>query len=73
MKVYKVTYKLFNWPYYKSETLYANVRANDENGAIENLKKALKINGHRLNEIIGVEVNNDPNSVMVDIRNEKEW
>ena len=72
MKVYKVTYKLFNWPYYESETLYANVRANDENGAIENLKKALKINGHRLNEIIGVEVNNNPNSVMDDIRNEKE-
>ena len=72
MKVYKVTYKLFNWPNYKAETLYANVRANDENGAIENLKKALKINGHRLNEIIGVEVNNNPNSVMVDIRNEKE-
>ena len=72
MKVYKVTYKLFNWPYYKSETLRANVRANDENRAIENLKKALKINGHRLNEIVGVEVNNNPNGIMVDIRNEKE-
>ena len=64
MKVYKVTYKLFNWPYYKAETLRANVRASDENGAIEKLKNALKNNGHRLNEIVGVEVNNSPNGVM---------
>ena len=67
MNVYKVTYKLFNWPYYKVETSYANVRANDENHAIDNLKKALKINGHRLNKIIDVEVNNNPNGIMVDI------
>lgn len=66
MKVYKVTYKLFNWPYYKVETSYANVRANDKNHAVEKLKKTLKINGHRLNMIIDVEVNNNPNGIMTD-------
>ena len=72
MKVFKVTYKLFNWPYYKAEISSANVRANDENHAIEILKKELKNNGHRLNKIIGVEVNDNPNGIMVDIQNAKE-
>ena len=72
MKVFKVTYKLFNWPYYKTETLHANVKATDVNNAIYNLKKALKNNGHRLNKIIGVEVNDNPNGIMVDIQNAKE-
>lgn len=69
MKVYKVTYRVFNFPYIIAETSQANVRADNENHAIEKLKKALKVNGHRLNRIIGVEVTNNPNDVMSDIQN----
>lgn len=70
VKVYRVMYKLYGlFSYYQTEISHANVRADNENHAIEKLKKALKINGHRLNKIIGVEVNNNPNSVMSDIQN----
>ena len=74
MKEYKITYKIFSFPYYynKIVTYNANIRATDENHAIDNLKKALKNNGHRLNKIIGVEVNDNPNGIMVDIQNAKE-
>jgi len=57
MTTYKITYSIFGWPYYKTETYHTNVRATDENQAIEILKKDLKTNGHRLHEVIGIEVN----------------
>ena len=72
MKVYKVTYRLFNFPYVIAETQQANVRADNETHAIEKLKKALKVNGHRLNRVIDVEVTNNPNGVMSDTQNGKE-
>lgn len=69
MKVYKVTYRIFNFPYSIAETSQANVRADNENDAIEKLKKALKLNGHRLNRIIDVELTNNPNGIMRDVQN----
>lgn len=70
MKVYKVSYQLFNWPYYKIEKLSANVRANNEDHAKEKLTKALKLNGHRLDKIISVEeINATTNNIMSDTQN----
>lgn len=70
MKVYKVTYRLFNiHKYVGDETSQANVTADNENHAIEKLKKALKINGHRLNKVIDVKIINNPNGVMNDTQN----
>lgn len=70
MKTYKVTYKLFNYiSYVTNEISHANIRAHNEDHAVDKLKKALKINGHRLNKIINVELINDSHNIMDDIQN----
>ena len=70
MKIYKVTYKLFNYiSYITNEVSHANIRAHNEDHAIDKLKKALKINGHRLNKIISVEETNATTNIMADIQN----
>ena len=70
MKIYKVTYKLFNYiSYITNETSHVNIRAHNENHAVDKLKRALKINGHRLNKIINVELINDSHNIMGDTQN----
>ncbi len=64
MREYKITYKIFSYPYYYNNmvTYNATIRATDENNAIEILKKELKNNGHRLKEIIDIkEMSNNEN------------
>jgi len=69
MKVYKVSYQLFDFPYYEIEKSSANVRANNKDHAKEKLIKALKINGHRLTNIISVEETNVTTNIMSDTQN----